>query len=254
MKNILLLIILILYISGCKLPPKPLNGYASTQRVSHDLICAKEINILPISINGVLPPKDALSYSINKLKKYTTDNVIIHPIFSLNIENNKINDFIHDYGSSNELRLLSEEDQSRLKLIFNTLPQNMTTLVMIYTPTLYMGRNTSSRSLRGIAFSKRVSQPFNVVAYNKTNIDKAPIISNNQAWKIVLTHEMGHRLGVPAKASHNKQNHCTSRECIMYSAPDWQSVVSVLAFNGMPYDFCDLCKAELKKAKRYCQP
>ncbi|MFK5975479.1 MAG: hypothetical protein QM493_03120 [Sulfurovum sp.] len=39
----------------------------------------------------------------------------------------------------------------------------------------------------------------------------------------------------------------------MYSKPDWQSVVSVMLLNGMPYDFCEKCKAELKEAKESCQ-
>jgi len=37
----------------------------------------------------------------------------------------------------------------------------------------------------------------------------------------------------------------------MYARPDWQAVVSVL-FHGMPYDFCDKCKAELKDGKKSC--
>lgn len=252
MKNILLATILLLSISGCKLSPKPLDGDARSQNVNHELICAKEINILPISINGAIAPKDAFSYSIKKLKRYTTDNIKVHPIYSISIDHSKINDLIHDYGTSNNLDRLSQSDQSQLRQILESLPQNMTTIVMIYTPILYMGRSTNSRSLRGIAFGKRDMQPLNVVSYNKTNIDKAPVITDNQAWKIVLTHEVGHRLGVPAKASHNKKGHCTSRECIMYSAPDLQSVLSVMVLNGMPYDFCDLCKEELIDAKRGC--
>ena len=41
------------------------------------------------------------------------------------------------------------------------------------------------------------------------------------------------------------------KKCIMYASPDWQAVVSVL-FHGMPYDFCDKCKAELEDAKANC--
>lgn len=252
MKIILWSLIFAIAITGCKLSPKPLDGKSRSQHVNQELICAKEIHLLPVSINGAKPVKSAFNYSLTKLKRYTTPNVIVHQTIHLRLEAPKVNDFIHDYGVSNSLVELSETDRASLLLATENLPKNSTTMVMIYTPILYFGRDTSGKGLRGLAFGTRVKQPFNVVAYNQSNINAAPVITDNQAWKIVLTHEMGHRLGVPASATHNKKGHCTSRECIMYSKPDWQSVVSVFALNGMPYDFCYLCKAELLEAKKWC--
>ena len=245
-------IFIAILVTGCKLSPKPLDGQASSQSVSQEMVCAKEIHIQPVSINGADSPRDAFNFFIKKLQKYTTNNIIVHKTISLTLTPSDINLFIHDYGSDNNIYRLDEADKEKFQKATARLPHNRTTNIMFYTPILHHTPSTQSRSLRGIAFHQRSVQPFNVVAYNKTNIDSAPVITANQAWKIVLTHELGHRLGVPAKATHNKNKHCTSRECIMYSRPDWQSVVSVLALNGMPYDFCDLCKAELIEAKRSC--
>ena len=252
MKKIIMYVVLAMILVGCKLDPKPVGNEGQYQSVSFDLVCASEINILPISINGATAPKEPFDFSIAKLKKYTTNNVIVHKNVELTLNESDINHFIHDFGVSNNLNILPEAQKELLREKLNTLPQNSTTIVMIYTPILHFTRSTEGRSLRGIAFGKRADQPLNVVAYNKVNIDGAPVITKNQAWKIVLTHEFGHRLGVPANVSHNKAKHCTSRECIMYSSPDWQSVVSVLLLNGMPYDFCDLCEAELKDMKQNC--
>ncbi|SFV60764.1 hypothetical protein MNB_SV-6-1889 [hydrothermal vent metagenome] len=252
MKNIFLYIIVAMVLSGCRLDPKPVGDEGRDQNVNFDLVCAKEINILPISINGAKAPKASFDFSIDKLKKYTTNNIVVHKDVELTLKESEINEFIHDFGTLNSLKRLNESERLALREKLESLPQNSTTIVMIYTPILYYERDTTSRPLRGIAFGKRDAQPLNILAYNKRNIDGAPVITKNQAWKIVLTHEFGHRLGVPANISHNKANHCTSRECIMYSRPDWQSVASVLLLNGMPYDFCHLCKAELKETKESC--
>jgi hypothetical protein len=247
--NIVILLIAGVLFTGCKLSPKPLDGSARSQEVSAALVNAEQINIVPVSINGARPPKEAFAFSIKKLKKYTTENVIVHPMLSLTLEPSQINDFIFDYAEANRTKRLKPEEIAAFREATQMLPRDETTIVMIFTPVLHHNRSTASRSMRGLAFYHRPErQPFNVVVYNQTKIDKAPVISKNQAWKIVLTHELGHRLGVPAGRSHNDHKHCTSRECVMYAAPDWQAVASV-ALNGMPYDFCDLCQKELRDAK-----
>ena len=203
---------------------------------------------MQISINGAKPPKKAFDFSIKKLKKYTTNNVIIHKSINLTIEESKINKFIHNYGHSRGMDYLNDKNKGILKEALETLPKNDTSFIMIYTPKLSSLNNPNKRS-RGIAFYN--SYDYKVVAYNQTSISDAPVITDIQSWKIVLTHELGHHFGVPAQNTHNKAGHCTSRECIMYSKPDWQSVVSVI-FKGMPYDFCKLCKEELQEAKNRC--
>jgi len=251
MKHLLLGLFVLLNITGCTFTPKTIEkGNARNQSVNTDLICAKQIDILPISINGQKPPKEAFNYSMKKVKKYTTDNIVIHKMVNLTIEESKVNKFIQAYGSYRRgFNYLEEIQRAKLLESLKTFPKNKTGIVMIYTPILKCSVNPK-RNLRGLAF--RHNPDYNVVVYNKTNIDKAPVISDNQAWKIVLTHEIGHRFQVPADQSHNDQNHCTHRECIMYARPDWRAVLSVLG-HGMPYDFCDACKAELKEAKNSCK-
>lgn len=240
--------LVIFTLAGCSLPPKPLGNGAQSQQVRKNLICAKQIDIQLVSINGAKPPKSSFDLSINQLKKYTTDNVLIHDTINLTIEKDNINLFIHAFGSKRDMPHLTTIDRKLLQNTLQALPTHGSTIIMIYTPALQPDLYDDKPS-RGIAFYN--SHDFRVVAYNQSTINKAPVISKTQAWKIVLTHELGHQFGVPAARTHNKEGHCTRRECVMYSSPDWQSVVSVL-LHGMPYDFCSICKAELQKAKQEC--
>lgn len=188
---------------------------------------------------------------MKKLKKYTTDNIVIHKTINLTIPAASINQFIHHFSEHGNGDLLAFKAKQSFESSLKELPKSQTSIVMIYTPLLRWTESNESRTLRGLAFRNNTYQPINVVAYNQTHINEAPVISDTQAWKIVLTHEIGHRLGIPADHSHNKAGHCTHRECNLYASPDWQAVVSVLT-NGMPYDYCKVCQAELANAKRQC--
>ena len=251
MKHLLLGLFVLLNLTACTFTPKTIEkGNARNQSVNKDLICAKQIDILPISINGQEPPKEAFEYSMNKVKKYTTDNLVVHKMVHLTIEKSKVNRFIQAYGSSRRgFNYLEAHQRAKLKEALKKFPNDGSGIVMIYSPILKCSVNPT-RNLRGLAFEH--NPDYNVVVYNKINIDNAPVISDTQAWKIVLTHEIGHRFKVPADKSHNDQSHCTHRECIMYARPDWRAVLSVLG-HGMPYDFCDACTAELKEAKNSCK-
>jgi len=249
MKQLLASLVILFTLLGCKLTPLPFDHDAQSQSVNSMLICAKEIDVFPLSINGMNPPKEAFDYAMKKLKKYTTDNVIIHKTMNLIIEKNKIDDFVKSYGNGGmHLYDLTKEDTDKFVQFKKKASNTESSIVMIYTPEL-INHWDKKRKLRGYAFNH--SDKTNIVAYNAININNAPVITDTQAWKIVLTHEIGHRFHVPAKGDHNKLGHCTSRECVMYARPDWQAVVSVI-FNGMPYDFCDRCKAELIEAKNTC--
>ena len=251
MKHLLLALFVLLNITACTFAPKAIEkGNAWSQSVNKDLICAKQIDILPISINGQKPPKEAFDYSMKKVKKYTTNNLVVHKMVQLSIKESDVNNFIQAYGSSRRgFNYLEATGKTNLLNALKAFPKKGTGIVMIYTPELKCSRNPK-RNLRGLAFGH--NPDYNVVVYNKINIDNAPVIPDTQAWKIVLTHEIGHRFKVPADKSHNDQNHCTHRECIMYARPDWRAVLSVLG-HGMPYDFCDACTAELKEAKNSCK-
>jgi len=249
MKHLFPSLLILLTFWGCTLSPLAFNNDARSQQVNKTLICAKQIDLYPLSINGVKPPKDAFDYYVKKLKKYTTDNIVIHETINFNIEEKDVDSFIHSYGNGyRNVYGLPYDDVEKFLAFRKETESKDSSIVMIYTPILHFGASKESE-LRGRAFTH--SDKTNIVAYNTTTINDAPVISDTQAWKIVLTHEVGHRFHVPAKSDHNKMGHCTSRECVMYARPDWQAVVSVI-FNGMPYDFCDKCKAELIEAKKSC--
>ena len=249
MKQFLINLGIVFTIVGCTLSPLPFENDAISQNVNKTLVCAKQIDIYPLSINGVKPPQESFDLYIKKLKKYTTDNIIVHKYINFKIDKNRVNNFVQSYGNGNKNVMgLSYNEIDKFLTFRKETESKESAIVMIYTPELLCKFN-KKRHLRGYAFPH--SDKTNIVAYNATTINDAPVISDTQAWKIVLTHEVGHRLGVPANKTHNKNGHCTHRECIMYAKPDWQAVVSVL-FNGMPYDFCEKCKAELEKAKSEC--
>jgi hypothetical protein len=248
MKHLLINFLLILALVGCTLPPKSFDHDAESQRVNKELVCAKEIYLQPISINGAKAPQASFDFFVKKLKKYTTKNIVVRKILNLTIEKDIINDFIHYFEISHSLGFLSEKDREAFIKMENSFSMDGNSILMFYSPVLFWTLDAKDEK-RGLAFTN--NKLYNMVVFNESSINKSPVISDIQAWKIVLTHEIGHHLGVPAKKTHNKAVHCTSRECVMYAQPDWQSVVSVL-FNGMPYDFCALCQAELKEAKKLC--
>jgi len=253
MKHLLISITTLFLMVGCTFSPLPFEDDATSQTVNTTLVCAKQIDVYQLSINGIKLPKASFDLYLKKLKKYTTDNVIVHETVNLSLDEKDVNYFVQKYGheggyKTTSTNLLSSEDSLKFTKFVNETEKKDSAIVMIYTPELLCSRD--NHQLRGIAFTH--SDRVNIVAFNGPTINHAPVISDTQAWKIVLTHEVGHRLGVPAKIDHNKAGHCTSRECVMYARPDTKAVLSVL-FHGMPYDFCDKCKAELREAKKSCE-
>lgn len=57
MKRVLIALLLIFNFVSCTMSPKPLDGKAQSKPVNRTLVCAKQIDIQQISINGVNPPK-----------------------------------------------------------------------------------------------------------------------------------------------------------------------------------------------------
>jgi len=55
MRNKIAFLLIIFVMASCTLPPKPLGGEAESQSVNLSLVCAKQIDIQPVSINGASP-------------------------------------------------------------------------------------------------------------------------------------------------------------------------------------------------------
>jgi len=252
--NKLVVLIICILIGSCTLPPKSLGNKSQWKTVNSDLVCAKQIDVVPISVNGAKPPDAAFRLSMQRLRKYTTDNVIVHQPVELTVPEEKVNDFIYHFSDfANGEGYLSAEQAQLVKQKFKGVLRKKTTIIMLYAPVVLKSADSSSGSLNGIVLTSRYAdQPMSVLAYNKTAINNSPVISDTQAWKIVLIHLIGLNLGIPASPSHNRNGHCTRRECNLYPSPDYSSVFSVLLLNGMPYDYCELCQADLAKAKKSC--
>jgi len=235
-----------LLITSCTLPPKAVGDQAQSKKINMDLVCARQIDVFQININGAKPPFSAYKHAMKKLRKYTTDKVYEHKEINLTIPKSDIYRFIHSFKERADGTYLPPKQAKIVTEQFKDFYRRDTTIVMIYAP-----GNDATNNFRGTIFYKRTTQPINVMAFNQAEINKSPVISDTQAWKIVLTHILGHTLGIPYSPSHNKGGYCTRRECNMYKNPDILAVLSV-PLNGMPFDYCKFCQAELDAAKKSC--
>ena len=96
---------------------------------------------------------------------------------------------------------------------------------------------------------RRYKDGFQLIRYDKEGGEEyAWLVSRETLWKIVLLHELGHAIGVPADVSHaDETGHCTNH-CVMYRRPDARFALMVLV-HGWNLDFCPACKAEIERAK-----
>ncbi|CAA6807474.1 MAG: Unknown protein, partial [uncultured Sulfurovum sp.] len=178
------------------------------------------------------------------------NNIIVHETMKVAMEEEKINDFVKNYGDGTlHIYDLSEKNRDKFLQFIKQTKATKNSIVMIYTPKLFYNTE-EKRRVNGQFFSH--SHHPHIMAFNPLNINDSAVISDIQAWKIVFMQILGYTLGVPANSDHNKAGNCTRRECVMYPKPDWRAIMSVLLLNGMPYDFCHKCKAELKEAKKRC--
>ncbi|CAA6820818.1 MAG: Unknown protein [uncultured Sulfurovum sp.] len=250
MKKLFISLLILFTLTGCTLTPMSFDNDASSQNINTSLVCAKQIDLYPLSINEANPPQEAFNHYLKKLKEYTTNNIIVHETMKLSMEEEKVNDFVKNYGDETlHIYDLSKKNRDRFLQFIKQTKATKNSIVMIYTPQLFSNPEEKKR-LNGRLFQH--SYHPHIMAFNPLNINDSPVISDIQAWKIVFMQILGYTLGVPANSDHNKAGNCTRRECVMYPKPDWRAVMSVLLLNGMPYDFCHKCKAELKEAKERC--
>jgi len=246
MKNIVVAIFLAITLIGCTLPPRPIIvGSDREKTINSKLLCAEEIVVYQISINGALPNKGAFDYSMEKLKEYTSSNLVFPKIINLNSTKNIQTDYLINRIATNNIKFLylTDEEKNELEKIKQPTNPKHDMMIIVYSP-------KSDGKMRGY-----------FTVYNETNflvfysgvINNTYTLFNQPAWKIVLMHIIGHTLGVPSHPSHTNNWKCTHPECVMYKGPDIYAVTSVVLLNGMPYDFCEECKAELTAhTKNHC--
>ena len=98
MKHLLISITTLFLMIGCTFSPLPFEDDATSQTVNTTLVCAKEIDVYQLSINGIKPPKASFEFYIKKLKKYTTDDIVIHDIMNIAVQKDRVDDFVQSYG------------------------------------------------------------------------------------------------------------------------------------------------------------
>ena len=76
-------------------------------------------------------------------------------------------------------------------------------------------------------------------------------VGKDRVYELVLTHEMGHTLGVPRRVSHKwSENHCTNPDCIMYPKPDSSSILATIFSFKIHDDYCQTCRDEIKEIRK----
>ncbi len=92
-----------------------------------------------------------------------------------------------------------------------------------------------------------------MIQYDQAGIEQYDwLFPRERLWELVLLHEFGHAIGVPADVSHrDKTGHCTNH-CVMYRRPDLRSALRAMQ-RGLPMDLCDDCRGEIAAAKLVAQ-
>jgi len=192
------------------------------------LITADRIVINRISVNDAVAPTLQWNRTIEEFRKYVCGEVIVNDVIGVTVPTDE-----NGYITGSQSVDLDEVGPHSITVIF--LPKMKGDKRGVCS-TNYDGKQQVSRQ---------------VVRYNKDKIDGAAFmfVSKEQVWEMVLLHELGHALGVPANPSHIWDvGHCTNPCCVMYPKPDFRSVCAFF-FHGFPNDFCQECRAELLSVK-----
>jgi len=234
----ILTILGLILLHGCSLKPREPGTNSKTTLVNRDLVCSNRVNIQPVSMNGAKAPKKAWDKSLARFKKYVRGNVIVFDPIKLDAPIDT-DQFVYNYHRGRRTQLPISTAR-RFSEQLRNFPKGRNSILMFFVP-----------DFKSLGRYYGYNGKYHIIAYSENNINVVPNSANNQAWQIVLLHELGHALGLPAARSHKLRGHCTHRQCVMYPKPDLFAVISVL-FSGMPYDFCPVGKAELETAKAQC--
>ena len=205
-------------------PEKSNSPYPSG--VNRTLLTADRVIFDRISINQTVPPPEAWNRTMDILRTYLASKIILNEIISKTIPTD-------DDGFLSENRDFSINEAGAHQITVLFIPK----MKKYVHGTCWTGFNDEGQI---------VAQ---VIRDNEHKIHKFPFLTKKKAWEIVLLHEFGHALGVPADPSHTWSNrHCTNPSCVMYPRPDFRSI-GAFFFHGYPTDFCAECKTELQTAK-----
>jgi len=222
--------------AGCALPPAPAGPNALNQPINLPVVNGRLVTVRVFAVNGAELPGGSVEDAVAWLDRYVAGDVRLLATRPLELAAN-------DDGVVTRRQLYEHRD---------TLADNRPCDI-----TVYVVPRFSDFSHRG--FADMVGGPTgHLVALHQTVMEaRRSILSSQVMHELVLKHELGHVLRVPADASHTSGDsasggpggHCTHPECLLYWGVDTRSVLTGLMRLGPPKDLCRVCRAEVAAAQ-----
>jgi len=206
-------------LTGCNGQPVGTDALIPVNTV---LLTSPVVTLDAYSINGAFPPQEAWDAALRRFKSCLSGELVVHGPKELTVP-------VDNDGRLTEGVTVDLE------------PRRLDHITIVVWP--------KAAALRHSGIYRRFKDGGQLIFYNKERVEKyACLVSSETVWEIVLLHELGHAIGVPADASHaDETEHCTNH-CVMYRKPDAPSVLMFL-LHGWNRDFCPACKAEIERAK-----
>ncbi|HEX3359084.1 MAG TPA: hypothetical protein VHS31_19040 [Tepidisphaeraceae bacterium] len=214
-----IIIFFALSIGGCS---ASLDSNEKPAGINTAMLHADVVTLHPLSMNGAKPPDGALEQAADRIRPFLRGTLRIE---ETSMRNTPTTLPSHPVFRSNRFK------------------PSLADITLVYIP-------NSPEIGRGL-FSRFDDQHQQIVL-NAAGIHAmtSPFLSERDAWAIVITHELGHAMGVPAGAGHSwEDGHCTNPRCVMYPRMDMRSILAAVFSLGPPRGFCDQCRAELESAR-----
>ena len=223
-------VILLTLLGGCAATPNPA---AITTPVHFGMIDAPQVKIYPVSVDGQSIPEQPLKAACATIQKCLCGNLVIEKTLRLP----------HATYERMPKQIANDDDTIEIRTKVITPAPNH--IALFFFPVAQgVGRGVSSSFPDG----------WHQVILNAKHVDQMSFsifFSRSEAWQLVITHELGHQLGVPANKSHKWHGpHCTDPQCVMYPVVDGRAILDAIVSLGPPLDFGPQCRRELFYAKQ----
>ena len=206
-------------LTGCNGQPVGTDALIPVNTV---LLTSPVVTLDAYSINGAFPPQEAWDAALRRFKSCLSGELVVHGPKELTVP-------VDNDGRLTEGVTVDLE------------PRRLDHITIVVWP--------KAAALRHSGIYRRFKDGGQLISYYREGVEKyAGLVSYETLWEIVLLHELGHAIGVPADGSHAEETgHCTNH-CVMYREPDVRSAVMFL-LHGWNRDFCPACKSEMQRAK-----
>jgi len=220
--------------TACALPPAKAEKNPFVTPIFQPLVNGSQVILRIVQVNDAEIPAQALQAVVAHFSRQISGRLIVQ-------------------GPLHRTRDLGPDDalsNQQVNELLDECPATPSRLVVIVAPDFeerdkWAGRFDYGVNQRGpyrhiLARSRRIN----------AGAAKWPPVSRDEAWKLVLLHELGHALGLPKDPSHVRALHCTHPECLIYAGPGAARVLTAILRWDLPDDFCAECRADLAQARR----